>query len=146
MSIKTAILPAVLLSGALAAAAPVAAQAQQTQAGPAAAWREHGAHVEGHIAFLKAELGIAPAQEPLWAAVAAAMRQDVAELEQARKAQPATPPNAVQRLERRAAIAALRAKGEQRFLDAFRPLYAALSEAQKRTADELIGHAPRPAP
>lgn len=42
-----------------------------------------GAHVEGHIAFLKAELGITSAQETLWSPVAAAMREDVRNLQEA---------------------------------------------------------------
>lgn len=45
----------------------------------------------------------------------------------------------LQHLEERADFTALRAKGEQRFLEAFRPLYERLSDAQKQAADDLLG-------
>jgi hypothetical protein len=101
-----------------------------------------GAHIEGHIAFLKAELNITPAQETLWSKVAEAMRADVADFDQLKPqtfAKMQRPPTALQHLEERAAYTALRAKGEQRFLEAFRPLYEQLSDAQKLIADELLG-------
>ncbi len=100
-----------------------------------------GAHVEGHIAFLHAELGITPAQEPLWVPVAAAMREDVRNLQDAEKK---TPPithgreTAIQYLESRTLFANLRAQGEARFLAALRPLYDKFSEQQKQIADELL--------
>ena len=135
------LLAAGLLSGMPLLSAPSAiAQAVQNDAP-----RQHdfGRHIEGHIAFLKAELRIRPDQEAAWSKVADAMRTDVAEFEQFRQqhsSDTATrPTTALQHLEERAAHAALRAKGEQRFLDAFRPLYGQLSDAQKQTADELLG-------
>jgi hypothetical protein len=100
-----------------------------------------GPHVEGHIAFLKAELGITDAQAPLWDKVAAAMREDVAEMTAAMpQADGQAPQTAVAYLETRARLTALRAEGEARFLAAFRPLYEALSADQRKTADELLTH------
>src|ERR1035437_8143179 len=52
--------------------------------------RHFGGHIEGHIAFLKAELNITPAQEALWNKVAAAMRADVADSERLRSQNLAT--------------------------------------------------------
>jgi hypothetical protein len=99
------------------------------------------AHVEGHIAFLKAELGITDAQTPLWNKVAAVMREDVAEMKAAMaQAEQRTPETALTYLETRARLTALRAAGEERFLAAFRPLYGALSAEQRKTADELMVH------
>jgi hypothetical protein len=102
---------------------------------------QHDGHIEGHIAFLKAELKITPAQEALFANVAAAMRDDVKEFEQAgqqRTAKGERPRTAVQILELRANAAALSAKTEDRFLAAFRPLYESLSAEQKQIADGLL--------
>jgi hypothetical protein len=48
------------------------------------------------------------------------------------------PQTAVQRLEARAQFAGLRAQADQRFVDAFKPLYASLSADQKKAADELL--------
>ena len=99
-----------------------------------------GAHVEGHIAFLRAELGITSAQESLWMPVAGAMREDVRNTQEAetRVSQRQRPDNAIEYLENRSFFAALRAQGEARFLAAFRPLYSTLSSQQKQVADELL--------
>ena len=100
-----------------------------------------GPHVEGHIAFLHAELGITDEQETLWAPVAAAMRQDVENLEEAQdKVAGETHGrlNSLQYLRNRAMFAKLRAQGEERFLKALEPLYQNFSSEQKRAADELL--------
>jgi len=99
-----------------------------------------GAHVEGHIAFLKAELGITAAQESLWSPVAAAMREDVKNLQEAESSvdRKQHPDNAIEYLENRVSFASLRAQGETRFLNAFRPLYSNLSQQQKQVADGLL--------
>jgi hypothetical protein len=123
---------AAVAPGAFAQAAPAAAPA-----GPMRHGRD-GAHIEGHIAFLKAELRITPAQEALFAKVADAMRADVADITAQRAKWDGRPPTAVQELEARAGFAAERAKSEERFLGVFRPLYEALSAEQKLTADDLM--------
>jgi hypothetical protein len=99
-------------------------------------------HIEGHIAFLKAELKIAPAQEALFEKVAAAMREDVADFRKMREQPAAAPRTAVDALEQRARLADLRGKAENRFLAAFRPLYDSLSPDQKQTADGLMASGP----
>ena len=132
-----------------AAFAPPPAAAQMTPGAPphdrmgAVPGRMPGSHVEGHIAFLKAELAITDAQAPLWDKVAAAMREDVAQMNAAMAqagADRQPPQTAPAYLETRARLAALRAEGEARFLAAFRPLYEALSADQQKTADELLTH------
>lgn len=118
------------------------AQMAPPMTGPQMHARQFGSHVEGHIAFLKAELGITPAQASLWDVVATAVREDVADFAR-QTAQDAakmpTRPTAVESLELRAKYTELRAKGEHRFVDAFRPLYDKLSDGQKQTADALLG-------
>jgi hypothetical protein len=102
-----------------------------------------GRHIEGRIAFLKAELKITDAQQPQWDKVAAAMRDNARELDQAvgeMRASRDQPQNAMQRLEARARFAGLRARTTQRLADAFQPLYASLSDQQKPAADELLAH------
>ena len=135
---------AIVSGGAMTIAAqPAAAQAAST-AQPAPGQqppRAHVSHIEGRIAFLKAELKITPAQEPQWDKVAEAMRQNETErhqgFEQARSNRSA-PPNALQHLEFMAKFGALRAQEADRFLAAFRPLYESLSDTQKKTADDLL--------
>jgi hypothetical protein len=136
-------LPLLVLLAAFRVANPAMADDDQSGNG----YGQHGdhhneaSHIEGHIAFLKTELGITPAQEALWNPVAAAMRADVKEFEvavQQMASYRTAPPTAVNDLEGRATFSSLRATSERRFLDAFRPLYESLSPEQKQAADNLF--------
>lgn len=144
MALHKMTIPVLLLAAALTGGVPLlserSATAQTAQSDPPRE-RHFGKYIEGHIAFLKAELRITPDQEALWNKVAEVMRADTAEFDQFRRQhpEPSTKPTALQHLEERAAFTALRAKGEQRFLEAFRPLYERLSDAQKQAADDLLG-------
>lgn len=100
-----------------------------------------GQHVEGHIAFLKAELEITPAQESLWEVVSAAMREDVRDIQNAERMvsqQTHGRETAIQYLQNRVMFANLRAQGEARFLAALQPLYEGCSKSQKQIADDLL--------
>ena len=97
-------------------------------------------HVEGRIAFLKAELKITDAQQPLWSAVADAMRANAKGMADmptgmAMMGSAATLPDKL----------AMHEKTMAAHLDALRklsaavePLYAAFNADQKKTADELM--------
>jgi hypothetical protein len=102
-------------------------------------------HVEGRIAFLKAELKISDAQAPQFDRVAQTMRDNAKDMSQAfaqRHADRDKPQTAIERLEARAGVDAMRAQHAQRFLAAFKPLYDGLSDGQKKIADEMLA-APR---
>ena len=150
MFIRKTALPALALAAALAGAGGLAslsaadADAQATTA-PAQAHPEHHVHpgrfIEGRIAFLKAVLKITPAQEAQFERVAEAMRanaKDMAKLHEQFGADRDKPKNAVERLEARVKFGEMHTQHEQRFLAAFKPLYASLSDEQKQTADELL--------
>jgi LTXXQ motif family protein len=122
--------------GALAQASTTAPQAQQQERR-----FDPGRHVEGRIAFLKAELKITDAQAPQFDRVAQAMRENAQQRHQLfeqYRANRDKPQTAVERLEARVQFGQLRAQQEQRFLAAFKPLYDSLSDEQKKTADELM--------
>jgi len=97
-------------------------------------------HVEGRIAFLKTELKITDAQQPLWNAVADAMRADAASI--------GDMPDGMMGIWRAARLPESLASLEEKMtaqLEAVRrvkaavdPLYEALSDDQNKTADELI--------
>jgi len=97
-------------------------------------------HVEGRIAFLKTELKITNAQQPLWNAVADAMRADAASM--------GDMPDGMMGIWRAARLPESLASLEEKMtaqLEAVRrvkaavdPLYEALSDDQKKTAGELI--------
>lgn len=102
------------------------------------------AHIEGRLAFLKAELKIKPAQESAWSDYATALRKSTAILSQARPQgksedrgewKPLPVPARLDRAEQRlnAHMEALKAiKGPAT------KLYDSLDDGQKKTADELI--------
>ena len=153
MFMRKPALPALALVAALAGTAglstlPALAQTAQPQAQDQA--REHqghhrdfsaARHIDGRIAYLKAELKITPQQEPQFDRVAQAMRDNAAAKDQAMQKMRGDrdqPKNAVERLELRQQLAAERAQDSQRFLDAFKPLYASLSDDQKKAADDML--------
>src|SRR5262249_6931913 len=76
-------LAAVLAGGAAVAIGPIVADAQSQQTPQQSGQKPHhaafdpGRHIEGRIAYLKAELKITDAQQPLFDAVANAMRDNV---------------------------------------------------------------------
>jgi hypothetical protein len=98
-------------------------------------------HVEGRLAFLKTELKITDAQLPLWNGVADAIRANA-------KSMGETMSGGMMGSSQTAALPdklALREKMMTAHLEALRkyraavdPFYAALSDEQKKTADELL--------
>ena len=108
-----------------------------------------GQLVDARLAFLKTALKITPAQETQWNAFAAVMRQQAramdAKIEQMRdahqgRAQNGTPPNAIERLQRRQEFLAAAATRTSALLTAAKPLYASFNPQQKQMADELLVH------
>lgn len=96
-------------------------------------------HVEGRIAFLNAELKIAEAQLPLWNAVADALRANEKNMTQVCGAmmnvQSATLP---ERLAAREKVLGTRLEDVRKLKAAIDPLYAALSDDQKKAADQIM--------
>src|SRR5260370_34453495 len=136
-------LAALALATALAGAAGLgtlpardaAAQATRAPRQTQAPERHHSAsrHIEGRIAYMKAELKISDAQAPQFERVAQAMRDNAKSVDQAmqqRRGNRDQPQNAVERLEARSQFAALPAPGSQRFLDCFKPRFAQPSADQ----------------
>ncbi len=121
---------------------PPAPQGQPAMAHPMQSDTGPDPYVEGQIAFLKAALGITPAQAARWDNVARAIRENHRETQQVydrAQSGPVQPQTAIQRVEAQLKSAELSVTETKRFLEAFRPFYASLSPDQKATADELIG-------
>ena len=147
MTNRKFILPALLLAAAVGGTGAITLPTQPVQAQAAAPAPQQpqrpprASHIEGRIAFIKAELKITPAQEAQFEKVAQAMRQNSDERRQA-FGQPRpdrnAPPSALQHLEMQARFSALRAQHADRFLAAFRPLYDSFSPDQKKAADQLM--------
>ncbi len=100
-------------------------------------------HIEGRIAFYKAELGITDAQLPQWDAFADAMRSSAKGMWSAMSAamqadMPATAPAWADAMVQ---MVSARLETMKPTLRAMKSLYAVLSDDQKKTADELVaGH------
>jgi hypothetical protein len=103
-------------------------------------------HVEGRLAFLKTELKITPEQEPQWNKFADAVRS----VAQSAKAMHEQMMQAGQTMQGGVQPAPVRLDRYERMLNArleavrtikavFEPLYASLTDEQKKTADELFG-------
>lgn len=107
----------------------------------------HGAagmaqHIEGHVAFLKAELKITQAQETPWKAFADALRSSVGSMAQ----MPGMPMAAAgaqtpvgQALQQKEGMLTTRLENTKRLRTAWGKLDAVLTPEQRKTADEIIG-------
>jgi protein CpxP len=103
-----------------------------------------GRFIEGRLAFLRTELKLTEAQQPLFEKLADEMRASAKAMEarhavrhQKGKAR-AKPVSAVEKMERRNAMMKQASAAGDRFLEAFKPFYASLSDEQKKTADLLF--------
>ena len=118
------------------------AQPQAQHQGPA--HRQMGpSRIEGRIAFLRAELKITNAQAPAFDAVANAMRDNDRTMRaamEARQQQHGQQSNLLDRLDQRQKGAEAMANATGKLKAAWAPLYASLSDDQKKTADELFAH------
>lgn len=97
--------------------------------------------IEGQLAFFRAELRITDAQLPQWNAFADIVRAQAERLRQATQQAMgggAGPGPAPQQMERRIAFVSAQLEAMRAVAAAATPLYGALSEEQRRTADELM--------
>jgi hypothetical protein len=97
-------------------------------------------HIEGQLAYYKAELGITDAQLPQWNAFADAaraaaktMREPYLQSMQADASVPVT-----EQLDRRMAMLTAEIETEKTVGTALKSLYAALSPGQQKAADEMV--------
>jgi hypothetical protein len=97
-------------------------------------------HVEGRLAFLKTELKITEPQLPLWNAVADAVRASAKSMGDMSGGMMGTSQAATlsDKLAMREKMMTAHLDALRKFKAAVEPLYAALNDEQKRTADELL--------
>jgi periplasmic protein CpxP/Spy len=161
MSIRNALIAASVVAAGFGGGLAFAQPAPQPGSPPHAMHQQQhaerpvpGKYIEGRLAFLKTELKLTSAQQPLFDKLAdemrtgaKAMQEHHAQRQQA-SATPATEPSALEKLEKRQAAMKEMTAAQDRYLAAFRPFYQSLSPEQKKTADELFakgpgGHEPR---
>jgi predicted lipid-binding transport protein (Tim44 family) len=105
----------------------------------------HLQHVEGRIAVLKAEIKITPTQEPRWnnfsEAVRSAARKSQAVMQPMMTMRAGTPSTAPEHLVHHEMMLTSQLDAVRTIKVAFEPLYATLSDEQKKLADQLL-HGP----
>jgi hypothetical protein len=143
-----AALGAAALAGGLAVTLPALAQ-------PAAdatrmSQREHrlsGERIDARLAYAKAALKITPAQEAQWNALADVLRKHAKAMDEQiaqRRNQPRDQSlSAIDRLQRRQDMMAAASTRANEVLEAAKPLYAVLSDEQKKDADALLSRGDR---
>ncbi|MBF0551566.1 MAG: Spy/CpxP family protein refolding chaperone [Deltaproteobacteria bacterium] len=101
--------------------------------------------VEQRIKELHTKLKITSAQEAQWNNVTQVMRENAKTMEELIKARidKAGTMTAVDDLKSYAAIAEAHADGIKKFIPIFEPLYAGMSDTQKKAADKLFHHQDR---
>lgn len=110
------------------------------QAGAPSAAQRGDARVEAHIKRLHDQLKITAAESDQWNAVAGIMRDNekkLADLVQTR-AKNVSAMSAIDNLRTYEAIADAHEDGLKRLVPAFETLYAAMSDAQKKNADQIF--------
>jgi hypothetical protein len=134
---------AVALLAFMVLASPSPTRAASGDQGPATSVATPRAdRVEARIKELHAKLEITPAQEESWNSVAQVMRDDAKTMEALIKArsEKASAMSAVDDLKSYGEIAEAHANGLKKFTSVFEPLYAGMSDAQKKSADTLFRH------
>ena len=94
--------------------------------------------IDRRLAFLHQRLGITPAQEAAWTQFASEVRATEAQPPDPLDRERGAAGSVVQRLELRERVLEQRSADLDRVVRALRPLYASLSDEQKRTADQLL--------
>lgn len=99
-------------------------------------------HIEGRLAYVKAELKITAAQESLWNSYAAAARDSanamLAHCTTMMSERGASAASLPERLDQHEQLMAAQLDAVRATNKALKPLYAALGDSQKRTADQAF--------
>jgi periplasmic protein CpxP/Spy len=98
--------------------------------------------VEKHIKEMHVTLKITSAEESQWNAVAATMRESAKDLDRAidKRAANVASATAIDDLNSYAEIAQAHANGVKKLASAFAVLYSAMSDDQKKEADQVFSH------
>ena len=140
--VAAVLVSALVFGGAIAQASNQSASAHASGSPVANSDAKRDAAVEKHINELHATLKVTSAQETQWNEVASTMRENAKDLDQAidKRAAKAATATAVDDLNAYAEIAQAHANGVKKLSSAFSGLYSAMSDEQKKTADEVFSH------
>jgi len=149
------LLPTLALAAALGSTIVIALQAEAQQGFGSRMWNrdraqtgtaarlsptDRAAFLDAHLAAIRAGLKLTPEQEALWPAVETAVRdgaKKLADLGAQTRAQP-RPADPIEGMRRMADAATARGDALHKIVDAAQPLYASLSDDQKRRLPMLM--------
>jgi hypothetical protein len=137
----TALLGATFLATPLTATRALAQAAATPPPAAAPAAETKGETVQQRITDLHASLKITPAEETQWNGVAQAMHENAAAMDKLVAANQTTPPqnlSAVQELQTYQQVAQAHVDGLENLTAAFSTLYSAMSDDQKKLADQVF--------
>jgi len=97
--------------------------------------------VQQRIVDLHAKLGITPAEESLWSAVAQTMRDNAGELDKAIDKRENADTTAIDDLNAYGNVVQAHADGIKKLSAVFSPLYASMSDQQRKVADGVFAQA-----
>jgi protein CpxP len=146
MKVLAAVVASTFAFGAAAAQAATPSEGPRatSASGPATANSDakRDAAVEKHISQLHSTLKITPAQEAQWSEVAATMRENAKEMDKVidKRAANSATATAVDDLKAYQDIAQTHADGVKKLADSFSGLYSAMSDDQKKAADDAFAH------
>lgn len=131
-----------LISGAYAQSPTLSADASPSPPAMMKSDAKHEIRVERHIKDLHAKLKITLAEESLWADVAKEMYDSANELDKAinKRESLINGATAIDDLNAYGDIAQAHADGVKKLSAVFSPLYASMSDDQKKVADEVFAH------
>jgi putative NIF3 family GTP cyclohydrolase 1 type 2 len=139
----TTLAVAVALFAFMVLANPSPSRAASSEPGMATAGKaSRPDRVEARIKELQTKLKITPAQEELWNNVTLVMRDNAKKMEELinARSEAASTMTAIDDLKSYGEIVEAHAEGIRNFIPAFEPLYASMSDAQKKRADTLFSH------
>jgi len=100
---------------------------------------DRAARVESHLAYMKSQLQITPAQEAAWQAFATKSKEQAASMQAFHDQMQDSTANAAERMALHTAAMQQRAAAMAAKTDAFIALYAVLTDQQKAVADQSFG-------
>lgn len=140
--IATALLTSTLLAGGAYAQPPAhtteVTSSADTSSRTVKSDAERNMDIQRHIESLHAKLGITPAEESLWSAVAKTMADNADRLDAVIDKREQANTNAVDDLNAYADVIQAHADGIKKLSAVFSPLYASMSGEQKAVADEVF--------
>ncbi len=140
MKVIVAILASATLIGGAFTLSPARAAGAASAADSSTSDAKRSLAVERHIKDMHAKLQITPAEESQWTSVAQTMRDSATELDKAidkRQTIVGSAP-ALDNLNAYGDIAQAHADGVKKLAAAFSPLYASMSDDQKKLADDVF--------